>query len=84
MSPSLMALLPLDRDVHQSSPFSQYLSRMESSRVELFRTLARTTWLQHNNRPAALSQAAGGGELLMTLMTKNTPVKHTEPVVRRW
>lgn len=70
MSPSLMALLPLGLACHQSSSLSQYLSRMDWSGVELFRTTARTLWVKHKSRPAALSQRE---LLILTLLLEEEP-----------
>lgn len=69
MSPSLMALLPLDLAFHHSSSLFLYLSRMDSSRVELVRTMARAVWAKHRNKLAALTQLVTGRDLLM--MGKN-------------
>lgn len=66
MSPSLMALFPLDLALHHSSSLSEYLSRMDSSFVELVRTMARTVWVKHRNKLAALTQPGKGRDLSMT------------------
>ncbi|TNN77290.1 hypothetical protein EYF80_012404 [Liparis tanakae] len=65
MSPSLMALLPLDLALHHSSSLSLYLSRMDSSLVEFVRTTVRTVWVKHRNKLAAPTQPAKGRDRFM-------------------
>lgn len=79
MSPSLMALLPLDLACHQSSSLSQYLSSMDSSGVELLGTTARTVWVRPKSRAAALIQSTEGGERLMASVRLDE-----EPCKRLW
>lgn len=67
MSPSLMALLPLGLALHHSSSWSRNLSRMDSSRVELVRTMARAVWVRHRYKLAALTQPRKGRGLFMTV-----------------
>lgn len=67
MSPSLMALLPLDLARHHSSSLSLYWSKRDSSFVELFRTTDMTAWVKHKKKLANLTQPGKGGELLMVI-----------------
>lgn len=65
LSPSLMALLPLDLAFHHPSFLSLYLSRIDSSREEFLRTVASTLCVRQRIKPTAPTQTGPGGDLFM-------------------
>ena len=66
MSPSLMALFPLDLAFHHSSFLSLNLSRMDSSWVEFVMVMARMVRVKYRNKPAALTHQGKGKDVFMT------------------